>query len=450
MPTRQPESSLVLHPQITAVTPDAPHSLQVSIAGSIRQVRTTPAGQYRADFTASPYIAGLLGSMRYTTSAGDRVYKPIFVADPPVRGKTGDWRADVILGQPDFSQITPNEVVGNRLFIPFGVTVDRSVVPNRVYIYDSGNSRGLVCHTWEPAWQAQTQAANARPMQTARSNCELQNTRPADIVLGEPSFASSACNGDGGFQAYPDVVEASAQTLCGCAKQVSIFEGGSGATMATDAQGNLYVPDIFNNPVLRYDSPFTTDAIADYVWGQADFAGVTCNRGGGFSQQVRQPYAWPPGQGPVTSLLAQRSTGRHLWIADNMNHRVLRFPYDNQLGRPASSADLALGQPNLYTKGAGAGLPRWILPHRYASTIAGSSMWPTVTTIVWPRSTHPDNRHGRQPILGYQLSWNRGIEIDPAGGVWVNDGDPGRLYYFVNGVEQRTIGPLGMSRWNWH
>ena len=53
-----------------------------SHCGSARQIATNAAGQYQADFTASPYIAGLLGSMSYTTADGDRVYKPIFVADP--------------------------------------------------------------------------------------------------------------------------------------------------------------------------------------------------------------------------------------------------------------------------------------------------------------------------------------------------------------------------------
>src|SRR5262245_57868305 len=47
----------------------------------------------------------------------------------PVRGMPGDWWADVVIGQPNFAQITPNEVVGNKLFNPGGVHVDRSSVP---------------------------------------------------------------------------------------------------------------------------------------------------------------------------------------------------------------------------------------------------------------------------------------------------------------------------------
>src|SRR6187200_2677623 len=64
-------------------------------------------------------------------------------AAAPVRGKSGDLWADIVLGQPDFGQITPNQVTARRLFNPGGVIVDRSVRPARVYVYDGGNSRVL-------------------------------------------------------------------------------------------------------------------------------------------------------------------------------------------------------------------------------------------------------------------------------------------------------------------
>src|SRR5215216_6678450 len=61
----------------------------------------------------------------------------------PVRGVIGDLWADVIIGQPGFGQVTPNQVVANKVFNPGGVLVDRTVVPNRLYVYDAGNSRIL-------------------------------------------------------------------------------------------------------------------------------------------------------------------------------------------------------------------------------------------------------------------------------------------------------------------
>ena len=47
----------------------------------------------------------------------------------PVRGVAGDFWADVILGQPDFSEATPYEVVPFKVFNPGrcrGGPVDRS------------------------------------------------------------------------------------------------------------------------------------------------------------------------------------------------------------------------------------------------------------------------------------------------------------------------------------
>jgi hypothetical protein len=41
-------------------------------------------------------------------------------AATPVRGLSGDLWADVVVGQPEFGQITPNQVTARRLFNPGG------------------------------------------------------------------------------------------------------------------------------------------------------------------------------------------------------------------------------------------------------------------------------------------------------------------------------------------
>ena len=61
----------------------------------------------------------------------------------PLRGLPRDWWADSLLGHTDFSEITPNEVTDFRVFNVGGVILDRSVRPNRIYVYDGGNSRIL-------------------------------------------------------------------------------------------------------------------------------------------------------------------------------------------------------------------------------------------------------------------------------------------------------------------
>jgi sugar lactone lactonase YvrE len=117
--------------------------------------------------------------------------------------------------------------------------------------------------------------------------------------------------------------------------------------MYVDSAGNLYVPDINNHRVLKYISPFTTDTIADEVWGQVDFAGNKPNLTGTPFNPTPLPTASSlcfasidSGGGGVT-IDAQGN----LWVANGGNNRVLRFPGG------AKTADLVLGQPNFTTGG---------------------------------------------------------------------------------------------------
>jgi len=439
---------------ITSTEPYAPHTLGISIWSQPYQVTTNSSGEFSAVLAANPYLAGLLGSIFYITPDGNRIYKPIFVADPFARGVIGDWWADVILGQPDFSQITYNEVVGNKIFNPGGVYVDRSAQPNKIYVYDGGNSRVLglshlgVCLAGANAGQICTTQSDC-----PGSSCLIQEERAADIVFGQPSFNSSACNGDSGYQMYPDVLMASAATLCGMREeQLSITEGGSQATMAVDTQGNLYVPDFFNNRVLRYNHPFNTDTIADYVWGQSDFSGTTCNRGAGFDHSDARSLCFP-GTGPNVAGVAIDTAG-NLWVADTMNNRVLRFPFNPVLGMPTNEADLVLGQPDFSTITPGMGLnqldkPTSVRVDSNGVVYIADSYNNRVLAFEPPLSNGMFASH----TIGSGLIEPTGLEIDPTGGLWVNDSGNGRFLYFVNGVKQNTVnsemriwGGMGVDR----
>ncbi len=171
------------------------------------------------------------------------------------------------------------------------------------------------------------------------SICEPDPNLTPQVVLGQPSFVDqAACNGDGTGQLYPARAPASAASLC----FMHPFHLTPGETiyasmMAVDSQGALYVPDVFNHRILKYDDPFSSDAIADDVWGQADFAGNACNRGNGSpAANTLCLIGYAPHSG-----VAIDGQG-NLWAADPTNARVLRFAKLG--GSLAHDADIVLGQ----------------------------------------------------------------------------------------------------------
>lgn len=188
--------------------------------------------------------------------------------------------------------------------------------------------------------------------------CALDAPVTPSVVLGQPSFDDhAACNFDGTGQLFPQRAVAGADSMCLIEPlQVSIGETIFGAMMDVDDQGALYLPDSFNHRVLKFDDPFTTDTIADDVWGQADFSGNTCNRGGAPAANTLCR------EGPHSGVAIDDQG--NLWVADPGNSRVLRFP-NNGFGI-AHDADVALGQPSLTTNSSGGvGRPLTQMAHPY-------------------------------------------------------------------------------------
>jgi len=320
----------------------------------------------------------------------------------PVRGVTGDLWADVIIGQRDFSEFTPFEVAPYKVFNPGGVVVDRTISPGRAYVWDSGNSRIL-------GIDLATCYANASP-------CS------ADIVIGQPSASDySACNGDSGFQRYPNRSPASAATLCAMPEDtLSILESKSFVSMAVDQQGNLYVPDHFNHRVLKYISPFTTDTNADEVWGQVDFSANLCNQGvlsPTASSLCFQRDSYGEGSGVELDLIG------NLWVVDTANNRILRFPKDVDTGVITKTADLVLGQPDFVSPSAGAALSQLNSP---SALSFGPNGWLYVADTRNDRVVvfKPPFFTGMSAVstFGSHFHDPLGLEIDLSGeGVWVYD-----------------------------
>jgi hypothetical protein len=278
---------------------------------------------------------------------------------PTVRGVAGDFWSDTVLGQPDFASVAPRQTSAEALFWDGGAIIDRTANPNRLYVYDSGNNRIVVI--------TDTQAC-----------LNLSGYCQANLVIGQPNMSSSGCNRDSGYGNYPLRARAAADTLCGQPEAVlSVTEGGSGASMDIDGDGNLYVADYYNQRVLKYNSPSTLDQAADQVWGQADMSGNYCNR--------QTPYFTNPPSPTNKSLCFSWGNGTHtnsivagvdvdpwnnLWVADTANNRVIRFPYNTTTQTISDTADIVLGQPNFTSA-----IPRVVDPdptvdrHRFADVV---------------------------------------------------------------------------------
>ena len=207
MPTADPIASSTVTPKSISPSIPSPTAAATSVptptSEPIPTAEPTPAPEPTPTVTPAPFAE---------TSA--------------VRGVSGDLWADVIIGQPDFSQITPNQVVPFKVFNPGGVVVDRATDPGRAYVWDAGNSRIL--------------GIALAKCYGGPSPCS------ADIVLGQPSvYDHSACNRDSGLQNFPVRAQAGPDTLCGLPDvSESPWEHPSFVTMAVDRESNLYVPDV--------------------------------------------------------------------------------------------------------------------------------------------------------------------------------------------------------------
>ncbi|HXD11055.1 MAG TPA: NHL repeat-containing protein, partial [Anaerolineales bacterium] len=195
--------------------------------------------------------------------------------------------ATLVLGQPNFTSaiqvITQTGMAG----LPWDVTVDP--ITAKVFVADRNVHRIL----------------------RFASAADLTNGAPAEAVLGQPNFTSSANTTTQNGMYYP-------------------------SGLFVDAAGRLWVADYGNHRILRFDNASTrvNGANADGVLGQPDFTSGTSN--------VTQSKMFRP-----TDVFVD-SDGR-LWVTDQENCRILRF--DNAATKAnGASADGVLGQINFTSR----------------------------------------------------------------------------------------------------
>lgn len=261
-----------------------------------------------------------------------------------------------MFGQKNVGSATENNVSGATQKHAAGVVVDTSVSPNRVYVVDSGNSRILGYSGIGKCSNNTTLTCTVNADCGTGNSCNVPaqtlNPKQADIIIGQPDAKSGACNGDNnlGWNKAP-----TASTLCLIAYPWgnNTAEQWGADNIDVDSQGNLYVSDIYNNRVLKYNQPFSTDktggkgdSVADFVWGQNDFVTNGRNRGSNNGWTNVSPpddhSLWfvtvgPKCHGDGNPAVSVDPSG-NVWVSDTCNHRILRFP-------PASkNANLVIGQ----------------------------------------------------------------------------------------------------------
>jgi len=247
------------------------------------------------------------------------------------RGVSLDGWADEVLGQPGFKEVYMNETSTDRIWDAASVEVD--------------SIRRMI-------WTSDT---NGRVLGIPFNGYTVTETTTynATTVIGQITSGETTCNGDSSFSSG-QLPAPTAASLCGQRPdQHSLSEAATGGNVAIDlARGTLYVPDYWNNRVLGYTNP-TSDQVADVVLGQANYtSGINlsdfgCNRGNEDSPTAttlcfqRSTYDDSGFSGGLPGVFVD-TTGDNVWVADTMNHRVLRFPIQN--GLPSTTPNAIIGQ----------------------------------------------------------------------------------------------------------
>ena len=197
--------------------------------------------------------------------------------------------ATTVLGQPDFASTTENiAATRSSLRLPTAVASDGV----RLVVADTNHNRVLI-------W----------------NHIPTVNNQPADVVVGQPDFASASLPGD----------TPTAKSL----------RGPQGVWIQN---GKLFVADTQNNRVLIYNTiPTSNGVAADLVLGAPDFTTFVQPD---LTQQNTNATA-----SNLLNPVAVTSDGVHLFVTDLGYNRVLiwnTIPTTN-----AAPADVAIGQPNL-------------------------------------------------------------------------------------------------------
>jgi uncharacterized protein (TIGR03437 family) len=225
--------------------------------------------------------------------------------------------------------------------------------------------------------------------------------------------------------------------------------GVADAAMIVDQTSNpphLYVADTYNNRVLGFLDARTVrpGATADLVLGQPDMFHSECNYPRNDPNQANASSLCQP------AGLTLDSRG-NLWVADTVNHRVLRFPTPFVQRTNLQTADQVIGQPNFTSNSrsfASFGLPYGVaLDSDIRMAISDQafnrvliyelqgSTWNRTKVLGQP---DPNNCPGTTCPFGNALNQMRtpsGVAMDSSGNLYVADAQNNRVLIFGNIVQ---------------
>lgn len=309
-------------------------------------------------------------------------------------GWTNNAPAISVLGKPDFTANTPNGPTATATDDIEGVAIDPT--GGKLFVADAGNNRIL---------------------RFASSTAYLSGSA-AEAVLGQTDLESNGSGTTGGTLNSP-------------------------ASIHVDGAGRLWVADGSNNRVLRFDDAANkpSGAEANGVLGQTLF--TTAVAAGGAA-----------GMSGPSGVFADQQ-GR-LWVADSVNHRVLRF--DGAAGKTnGASADGVLGQADFTgsdSNRGGAAAANTFAALFGLSVDANGRLWVADTENY--RVLRFDNAAGKSnganadgvlgqvnftddfsiPVTATTFGYVYYVTAAPDGIVWVGDFDGRRVLGFRNGASK--------------
>jgi hypothetical protein len=270
--------------------------------------------------------------------------------------------ADVVIGQPDFVSVQPNQGLGrptaSTLSRPAGLASDGQRlfvldrVNHRVLIYDrlpAANNARADLVIGQASMDSASFCGNSANKDAAGVSASCLSSGPTGLAYDPTSGKLLIYDSDNDrvlvYNRIPNVNGAAADVVIGQPDFThnSTNQGGTVRANTLDLStgaglgvynGKLLIADRSNQRVLVFNSiPTSNNAAADVVIGQADFTHNNANEGGGVSASA---LSEPRG--------AQVDSAGRLFVIDGGNARVLVFdhiPTNNH-----ASADVVIGQPD--------------------------------------------------------------------------------------------------------